>query len=87
MMTEFTDRDIAVMRGRLAPARPAKLNDAMERLQRGMAEHAPAAMTIFRNSQGDWSVELAITDVGVHFAERNDLADTMAEVLDEVGWR
>jgi hypothetical protein len=66
-----------------------KLQDAVDRLQRGMREHQPATVQIFHSPAVGWTVELHGGDAsfGGYFEVGNDLGTALARALNGMGWR
>lgn len=63
-----------------------KLQDAVDRLQRGMLEHQPTTVAIFRGPHNGWTVELSDPDER-EFEAGDDLGTALADVMDRLGWR
>lgn len=66
-----------------------KLQDAVDRLQRGMAEHQPCTVQIFRGPHTGWTVEIDERNrpLAGYIQVAEDLGTALAGALDGVGWR
>jgi hypothetical protein len=80
--------EASVERGR-QQADADRLQDAVDRLQRGMAEHQPATVTMFHSPNVGWTVEIRGGDnpLAAYFEVSTDLGTALAGALDGVGWR